>query len=310
MSKYRRITLAVRCQIEAYLQAGFNIPEISKKLGYHRSSIYRELRRNSGRNSYSPSYANSLAKRRYRNCRRLYKVTPEVAEALRCYLEFGWSPDQISRRLAKEKAFSISHECIYQYIYLHTNCRKFLRRPKKRGFSRYSQTRCLVKNGLPLKQRPAIANRRGRIGDWERDLFYGANRQQALVCTDRKSRYTKITKLDAIDSKTVGMETERLINSLSKKAFTVTNDNGPEFRGEGISIRTFYCEPRKPQQRGTVENTIGLIRQYISRKTKLSEITDDHISELENKLNFRPRKCLDYKTPFEVFFNKSVALAI
>jgi len=309
MSKYRRITLAARCQIDAKLQAGFSVPEISKSLGYHKSTIYRELRRNAILGSYRPSSADSLSKKRYRSCRKLYKVNPSVASKLQVYLEFGWSPDQISKRLLRESCFKISHECIYQYIYSNSSLRKYLRRPKKRGFSRYSQTRCLAKNGRPLRDRPAIANRRGRIGDWERDLFYGANRQQVLVCTDRKSRYTKISKLKRADSTTVGEQTELLINSLSRRAYSVTNDNGTEFRGKRIAIKTFYCEPRKPQQRGTIENTIGLIRQYISRKTDLSQITEEQIREIENKLNFRPRKCLDYKTPHEVFFNKSVALA-
>jgi len=310
MSKYRRMTLTTRCQIDLLLQEGLSQSEISVKIGFHKSSVSREICRNFHTKTYVPKRAQELAQERYKSCRRHYKITPETSKRLETYLNIGWSPQQISKRFAKDKILKISHECIYQFVGKNLHLKKLLRRPKKRGFSRYSKTVCRPKNGKNIALRPNIVNRRSRIGDWERDLFYGANRKQILICTERKSRFIKLSKLNSIDSKTVGLKTEELIKALPRRVHTITNDNGTEFKGEKISIRTFFCDPRKPQQRGTVENTIGLLRQYISLKVDLTTLSDQHIKMLEDKLNHRPRKVLGYKTPFEVFFNKSVALAI
>lgn len=310
MSTYQRMTLAVRCQIDCYLQQGFSIPKIAKLVGYHKSSIYRELNRNIVLGKYLPSTAQSHSEKRYRQCRRSYKISPKIEGEIIAYLEWGWSPEQISGRLRKEKYINISHECIYQYL---KNRRRdllhLLRRPKKRGFSRYSKTRCKPKNGLPIAKRPQIVEQRRRIGDWERDLFYGASRKQMLACTERKSKYTKLSKLDNTLSNTVADRTEELILNLPRKAYTITSDNGSEFRGRKLKIPNYFCEPMAPHQRGTVENTIGLIRQYIGLKTNIDEISDQKLLEIENRINFRPRKSLNYATPYEVFFKKRVALA-
>jgi len=112
-------------------------------------------------------------------------------------------------------------------------------------------------------------------------------------------------------SKDVANITLETLKSLEKKVFTLTNDNGTEFNDSAsLPYKTYYFDPHKPQQRGTVENTIGLLRQYIKRKTDLEAITQAELQDIENKINFRPRKGLDYRTPFEVFFNKKVALVM
>jgi len=309
MSKYCRMTLAARCQIDLLMQEGMSYSKIAKRVKFHRSSIYREIHRNFYGNSYEPTRAQKLSKERYVECRRHYKITPEKSERLKHYLRIGWSPEQISGRFLREKYFQISHECIYQFVRKNPGLRPYLRRPRKYGFSRYSKTICAPKNGKSITKRPHIVAKRSRFGDWERDLFYGAKRKQFLVCAERKSRFIKISKLSSIDSKTVGNRTEELINSLPRRAHTMTNDNGTEFKGQAINIPTYFCEPRRPQQRGTIENTIGLIRQYISLKTNVDEISDERVSELENTLNQRPRKVLNYRTPHEVFFKTIVALA-
>lgn len=129
----------------------------------------------------------------------------------------------------------------------------------------------------------------------------------ALVCTDRKSRLTKISRLSNRTNKEVDRVTQTLIAETGKRAFTITNDNGADFKGENhLKIPVYYCEPLKPQQRGTVENTIGLLRQYIGRKTDTFSVD---LETIEKKINMRPRKVLGYKTPYEVYFKKKVALA-
>ena len=310
MCKYQRMTLAVRCQIDCFLQAGFSIPEIARRVGYNKTSIYRELKRNLQLGKYTPSVAQLKSENRYKLCRKNYKITPFIATKIWVYLDWGWSPQQIAGRFKREKYISLSHECIYQFIYRQRrDLISLLRRPKKRGFSRYSRTRCLPKNGLPISDRPKIVDRRARFGDWERDLFFCANRKQILACTERKSRYSKLAKLGTATSAKTADKTEELILGLSRKAFSITSDNGTEFKGRKLKIPSYFCKPMSPQQRGTIENTIGLLRQYIKLKTNIDDISDEKLQEIENRLNFRPRKVLNYATPYEVFFNKKVALA-
>lgn len=309
MSTYQRITQPVRCQIEAYLQANIPVKKIAEKLGFDKSSIYRELKRNRCSRGYVAFTADRSANRRYKKSRKPYKIDSESEELIRIYLKKGWSPQQISGRFLKERYFKISLQAIYNHVYTkRKNFRAYFRRPSKTGFSRYSRTRCLPKNGKPISQRPKIVEERRRFGDWERDLFYGADRKQILACIERKSRYVKLSKLKNTTSNHVADKTEELIFSLPRKVFTMTSDNGSEFKGRHLIVPSYFCKPMAPQQRGTVENVIGLIRQYIPRKTNLDELTEEALQKIEDSLNNRPRKVLNYATPFEVFFKKRVAL--
>lgn len=141
--------------------------------------------------------------------------------------------------------------------------------------------------------------------------MYALNRKMVLVCAERKSRLVKIAAVKHPASLNVTNQTEELLKAASyRKPKTITNDNGGELLdGFAFKIPVYYCAPRKPQQRGTVENSIGLLRQYMPRGTDLSSITVEEIQSIESALNHRPRKCLDWRTPYEVFFGKSVALA-
>jgi IS30 family transposase len=137
--------------------------------------------------------------------------------------------------------------------------------------------------------------------------MYCANRKLLLVCTDRKSRYTCITKLDNYTIKHATQRTSEILQG--KPVHTLTNDNGPEFRdGPNMKVPVYFCDPMKPHQRGTVENTIGLLRQYIKRSTSHQALGQRRLKTIEDRLNHRPRRCLDYRTPYEVFYGKTVAL--
>lgn len=311
MQKYRRVAYEDRCHISALLQVEFTINEISEILGFHKSTIYRELKRNSVKGTYSTDSASLKAAKRFRNCRRKKIVTKQLREKIRVYLQFGWSPQQIAGRLNKEARFKISYQTIYRSLPLNRLDRTFLRRQGKRGGGRYKQLKAQGKNKISIHERPNIVEQRKRIGDWERDGMYGANRQQLLIFTERKSRYTKVTKMQTGKSLDVKNITLRTLEATGRRVFTLTNDNGTEFNNNAsLPYKVYHCDPHKPHQRGTVENTIGLLRQYIKRNTDLERLTDNDLFNLENKINFRPRKCLNYKTPFEVFFNKSVALVM
>ena len=312
MRKYRRMTYEDRCHISALLQAKNTIVEISKLTGFHKATIYRELQRNSSRYFYGAEQATKKAAKRYRRCRRKKIITDEVKNMILVYMSFGWSPEQVSGRLRRENKIKVSRQTIYRKFYEGSVGWKLVRqRKRKRSGGRYTQRKKRRENRLTIHKRPKIVEQRKRIGDWERDGMYGANRQQLVVFTDRKSKYTKIRKMGTGKSKEVAVITSNLLSSLGKRVFSLTNDNGTEFNeSASFPFKTYYCDPQKPQQRGTVENTIGLLRQYIKRNTDLEGLTATQLQDIENKINFRPRKGLDYKTPFEVFFKRKVALVM
>lgn len=315
MQVYRRVAYEDRCQIQAFLQAEIAIPEMARTIGFHKSTIYRELgryRKLRGR-GYDPKRANGYANVRRRSCRRPFVIAGELEGWIGNQLYSGWSPQYISGRLRKEGSYQVSHETIYRYIYRQWSIYKHcLRRYNKRGGSRCRMKKYrMPDNKTLIHTRPEIANQRRRIGDWERDTMYVANRRQILVCTDRKSRFIKIAKLHNLDSQSISALTWKVLRSTRKKVYTITNDNGPEFRATSIKgVPIYYCDPRKPQQRGTVENCIGQLRQYIRRNTHFRQLSRARLKDIEAALNFRPRKCLDYLTPYEVFYDTRVALAI
>lgn len=312
MRKYRRVAYEDRCHISALLQAEYTIVEVSTVLGFHKSTIYREVSRNGFRGVYKPAKALIKAAKRYRRCRKKKLISAELKEIIMVYFSFGWSPEQIAGRMKDEKRYSISYQTIYRKFNKETLGYKLLRKGnRRRSGGRSSQRRALRRSRVHISKRPTIVEQRKRIGDWERDGMYGANRQQLLIFTERKSRFIKIKKMGTGISKEVTKITQRTMDSLGKKVFTMTNDNGTEFNDSAsLPFKTYHCEPNRPQQRGTVENTIGLLRQYIKRNTDLDSLTENDLQQVENRVNFRPRKCLNYKTPFEVFFKQKVALVL
>ncbi|NBV29113.1 IS30 family transposase [bacterium] len=311
MHTYRRVNYQDRCQILAFLQAKVAVQEIAQILGFNKSTIYREMSRNGPGGKYEPKEAEARYRHRFKHCKRPYLIK-DYREGVVLYLLFSdLSPEQISGRLKLEKGFSISHQSIYNYVYRqYRSLTPYLRRYNRRGASRVRMKAHKSTNKLGISNRPEIANKRSRIGDWERDSMYGAKGNQLLVCADRKSRLIKIGRVTDKKVISVNKLTANILSSTGKPIHTITNDNGPEFRySHGLVAPVYYCHPRKPQQRGTVENAIGLIRQYIKRKTDLSALSDEDLQAVENCINFRPRKCLDYKTPYEVFYGTNVALA-
>ena len=312
MAKYRRVTYEDRCQIFLYRSMGISISTIAKELELHKSTISRELKRNAESNNYKPWDAEILARGRKSFCRRKTIITPEISVKILVLLEFGLSPEQIAGRLKHEKILEVSSETLYQHIHKQgRRYKKYLRRFGKRGGGRVLQRRGNVSRQVSIRERPKVVDARVRRGDWERDGMYISDRNQLLVFNERKSRFVKIVKMGKGRPKEVTSLTNQALKQLPIRSYTMTNDNGPEFRdSKNVTIKTYHCDIGKPQQRGTIENTIGLLRQYIDRKVKQEDLTVDEIKRIENFINFRPRKCLDYRTPFEVLFKTSVALAI
>ena len=311
MRTYRRVTYEERCQIDAWLQVNLSRAEIARRLGFHKSTICREIKRNIGRYTYSGKGAHRKAEERYRCCRKPYKLNPEYKNSIDEKLKDGWSPEQIAGRFRLEGFLDVSHECIYQYV--RQNKKRlvgYMRRMGKRGAGRYIQKNSPKHDNLPsIVDRPKEVETRKKIGHWERDNMLTVNRKPLLVCVERKTRFTKLGKPESSKAESMNKLTLELVLSTGKPAHSMTNDRGREFAIPLKVIKTYYCNPRCPQERGTVENTIGLIRQYITNQTKLETLDDNDISMIEDLINFRPRKSLDYRTPYEAMFNETVALA-
>lgn len=313
MQKYRRVALKDRIEIQARLIAGLKATEIAKALGFHKSTITREIKRHGGNEDYSALRAENKANANFKSCRRKLKLKGELLTFTLKKLKSGWSPVQVERRLQLEKSdHNVSYQTIYRFVNRLDLKKTHLRFGyKRRGFGRkMRQDRCRKSSWkLSIHQRPQEANNRLELGHWERDTIFDNKRRSLLIFTDRKSRFTLLAKNPNLKSKDVAARTMKVLKNLPAK--TLTNDNGSEFFDtKSISIPTYFCDVLKPGQRGTVENTIGLLRRFVKRENNIVEMSHRKIKALENQINLRPRKCLDYKTPYEIFYKTNVALAL
>lgn len=320
MRSYTQLTQGERYQIYALKQAGHRQGEIAQVLGRHKATISRELRRNRGLRGYRPKQAHRRAQ-----ARRVEKARPRLRASLWRRVEAlilrDWSPEQISGRLALEAGVRVSHERIYQHIYadrraggdLHRHLRCQKRRRKRYG-SRDRRGR--IPNPVSIDERPAIVESRGRLGDWEGDTVIGRRHRGALLTlVERRSRYTVI---EALGRKTAQAVREAIVARLRPyrdRVHTLTTDHGREF-ADHKSISTdlgtehYFAHPYASWERGTSENTNGLIRQYFPKDRDLTHISEMETDETMRRLNHRPRKVLAFRTPYEVFFKTRTALTV
>lgn len=320
MSTYRRVTAEDRFQMKAYLDAGLTQSEIAGKLGFNKSTVSRELSRNRGGRGYRFKQAQRLSTQRqvWRSDPR--KMDHEMIKTVDRLLDKKWSPQQISERLNYEGRSRVSYETIYQHVYsdfksggtLFTHLRFSHRRRKPRFPRKNKDRRGIIQNAISIEERPVGANNRSRHGHWERDTMFGQDkRNSVLIIAERKSRYLKLGKLSRRTATLTLKKTKELLRRLPKK--TMTNDRGKEFTDHrqltrDIGIPVFFCHPYTSSERGTVENRIGVLRQYLPKGSCLKFLKHKTLKTIEWELNNRPMKCLDWRTPYEVLFNKSVAL--
>lgn len=307
MQHYRRVSFGQRCQIASLMENEISIRRMAVQLKVHRSTIYRELKRNElSRGLYRARQADALARwRRLKFCKK--KRLGFNAQTERA-LKAEFSPEQIAGRFKRQ-----SHQTIYDEINYHRpELKRFLPRfGKRRGRGRKGRHPHRERPAwmLPISTRPLSVEHRQEIGHWERDTMYLKDRKMLLVCVERKSRFVSIEKINHRSFKKLPKQTLRMISV--RKPLSVTNDNGGEFMGNyRMNLPTYYCDPYCPQQRGSVENMIGVLRRDLTRQTDIDTLTKKDIKKIQDKLNHRPRKCLGFKTPFEVMFNKNVALAL
>lgn len=317
MTTYTQLTREQRYQIKVLLDTDHNQREIADILRVHKSSIQRELKRNRGKRGYRPKQAHekALARRKRKSQAQISIETWSLVEE---ELREDWSPEQVSGRLRMSEIF-VSHERIYQYVYADKRVGgtlwKHLRHPKKyRKRAGGRDRRGKIANRRSIEERPVIVEERSRIGDWEADLIVGKNRKGvALTLTERKSRFTLLRTFPSKHADPITQGIKELLK-WDARLKTITFDNGKEFAGHqeiatALNIDCYFAHPYSSWERGTNENTNGLIRQYLSKDRNLKEVSMKEEVMIMDKLNSRPRKCLDFKTPYEVFFgHQPVAL--
>jgi IS30 family transposase len=317
MRTYQQLTQEQRYQIYALKKMGHSQTEISESIGVHKATISRELSRNTGQRGYRPRQAQQLSQaRRKKGQPRIAKSAWQVVEEK---LQQDWSPEQISGWLLRNEAVYISHEWIYQYVYADYRAGgplyKHLRSQKKRRKRLRGQDRRGQLSGRrSIEERPAIVEDRSRIGDWEVDTIIGQRHQQAIVTlTERKSRFALLGKVSKRSARQVRERLVQLMRPFLDKLKTMTSDNGKEFAQHeqlavDLAMDFFFAHPYASWERGSNENMNGLVRQYLPKKTDFCQVTNADLVWIMDRLNLRPRKCLGFRTPFEVFFDLPVAL--
>ncbi len=316
--RYRQLTAQERDLIGVWLAEGRKIAEIARQLGRSKSTISREIRRNGPRiqkRKYLPHKAQERSEKRRQSsyADRSRMDDKRTHNYVTDRLKRGWSPELIAGRISIDRAgLSISHEAIYRWIYSEGKeyisflTRKHRRRWRKgdgRKPHKYN-----IHQRVSIDDRPEAIGTREEAGHWEVDTAFFHHCQEVLqVMAERKTRYTMLTKLKDIAAQEMrqAMVTRHTHTPKSlRKSFTY--DNGREntchvFINTQFGSRSFFCNPGHSWEKGTVENTIGIIRRFLPRKTKFSAVSVQQIKIIEDWLNDRPRKCLGFKTPREAY---------
>ena len=312
----KQITKEQRYQIEAYLKAGKSKDFISIQLSVNRSSIYREVKRNSQkRGIYSAYYAQVLCDERKERLKRNRSFDQAKEKLINEYLEREqWSPEQIVGYCKKHGIDMVSHERIYQYIRTDKeqggSLFKHLRHRLKHRKRAVGGKHICIKNRTSIDDRPKIIDNKERFGDWEIDTIIGKEGKGAIVTiVERATAFLMMRKLPQ------GKNAEGLANTVidmlrpyKNKVHSITSDNGTEFAehmkiSKKLSVSFFFAHPYSSWERGLNEYTHKLIRQYIPKKSVLENLNDKYITEIQYKINKRPRKKLEFDSPKNQFFN-------
>jgi IS30 family transposase len=307
------LTREQRYAISAMRKQGCTQKMIAEAISNDKSVVSRELKRNANhKGKYSFEYAQEVASMRKERMKKPRKLHPWLKKEIIGLIEQGWSPQQIEGRFKLENKSSVSHETIYEII----------RRDKADGGNLYKHTRhqlkhrkrpvgdkIPIKNRVSIEQRPEIVDTKERLGDWEIDTIVGENNKGAIVTmVERKTAFMMMEKLEhGKNAENLTKQVTRLLMAYINNVHTITGDNGTEFAdhqkiAKNLKTNIFFTHPYASWEKGLVENTNKLVRQYIPKKTNFDKINQQQIKEIQYKLNNRPRKNLKFKTPKEIFF--------
>lgn len=316
------LTLAEREEISRALVAGHSIRSIATSLGRAPSTVSREIERNGGRSRYRANQAEQAAwdrAHRPKICKLVENRA--LARIVANKLQLEWSPEQIAgwlkRTYPDDETYQVSHETIYRSLFIQARgalkkeLLQHLRRTRGMRRSRHHTQKTSnhgrITDTVSISERPASVEDRAVPGHWEGDLVFGSNNSQIATLVERHTRYLMLVKVDSKDTETV-------INALIKHAYklpqelykSLTWDRGKEMAGHkrfslATDIKVYFCDPQNPWQRGSNENTNGLLRQYLPKGTDLSNYSQAKLNAIARRLNERPRKTLDYETPSDRF---------
>jgi len=313
--KYRQITSGERYAIQALRKRKLSIREIATELGRSPSTISRELKRNlCSQGRYTPTKACSYAIARRRRSRRNAQFGADDWLIVDELLELKWSPEQVSGWLKRHGELSISYETIYLHIWrdkreggeLWKHLRQATKKRRKRNGSRDSRGRLAGKRHI--SERPAEVETRETDGHWEIDTVKGDDQARHSVVTivERKTGFLVMGKIERHRAADTAARSIELIGRHEGRFTTITSDNGSEFHSykdveAATGVEYYFATPHHAWERGTNENTNGLIRQYLPKRTSMAHITQRDCDAIAAKLNSRPRKRLGYRTPEECY---------
>ena len=322
MRSSRSLSLAEREEISRGIAAGRSLRSIALKLGRSPSTISRELGRNGGLRRYRAHRADQAAwdrAQRPKDCKLISH--PALARLVARQLQKLWAPQQIAgwlkRRYSDDESLRVSHETIYKTLFIqargalkkellaHLRRQRVIRYP--RGHTHKGRKQGRIIDAVSIRERPPEVEDRAVPGHWEGDLIIGANKSQIATLVERSTRYVMLVKVDKIDTETVTKALIKQAHKLPRELYkSLTWDRGTEMKGHkqftlDTDIKIYFCDPKSPWQRGTNENTNGLLRQYFPKGTDLSNIHQNKLNSVARQLNERPRKTLGYHSPAEKF---------
>lgn len=313
MGDYTRLSMRERCNLTTFLDMGLGISEIAKRMGRHRSTLYRELSLNHTQGHYRPGLAHHKAiKRRPRKALKL-QADARLYHYVYDRLTDGWSPEQIVGRMRLEKcSFDICHETIYQYAYRHGQkkwCRYLpTKRAKRRKRHARRSSNCRYGDIRLITKRPKNIEKRKHLGHWEGDLiaFTGSKKKTVTTLVERKTRMVMLLKNTTKTSQIVMNKIkDKFINTKEIPCDTITFDQGIEFAAypvveKSVQCKIYYCQIHSPWQKGSNENMNGRLRRYLPRNININTIHQKDLDQLAEKMNTLPRKCLGFRTPKEL----------
>lgn len=312
---YQQLSAEERHIIAAMRSQYIAMAEIARRLGRHRSTIYREVARN--RSKYDGAYRAAPAVEhtngRRRRSRRNRRYGPADFAPMEEYLRERWSPEQIVGQFRLSQRPVMSHETIYRHIWadkaaggvLYRDLRGASKQRRKRYRSRDSRGRLAGKT--MIGERPEVVLQRLRYGDWEGDTVHGTTQACVLTLVERKSGLIRIAKLAGATAAATTQAVFRLLLGEVHPVHSLTTDNGSEFHGYKdierlLGTKVYFATPHHAWERGTNENTNGLVRQYLPKGTSLADLTQDECEAIAVKLNHRPRRRHGFLTPHEVYY--------
>ena len=321
MKNYTQLNEENRFEIHGFKKAALSLRKIAQEIGKSPSTISRELKRNEGSRGYRPKQAQEKAIDRRKHAKKFKKMNTELIEKIENMLFQDWSPEQISGVLAKSGT-SISPERIYQHVWadkksggkLFMHLRHGHKTQKRKRGSK--DKRGQIKNKVSIHERPEIVDQKGRIGDWEIDLVVGKNHKGFLITVvERVSKFTLASYVEHKDSFSIFKAVVKLLYPFKAVVHTITADNGKEFANHEIIAKMiealfYFADPYSAWQRGLNENTNGLIRQYFPKKSCFVSIEQKQLDAVQKKLNNRPRKMLNFESPFQIFSSECSKLGI